>query len=61
MFINGIEYEEVQAKNSSCFGCALYDNTANRGLGKCSQPQVVCIGLNREDGNNVQFKRVNEK
>lgn len=58
MLINGIEYEEIPVKNSSCCGCDLYDRSANRNLGKCSQPQVVCIGVNREDGQDVQFKKV---
>jgi hypothetical protein len=58
MLINGIEYKEVKAESSSCIGCDLLDRSANRGHGQCKNPEVVCIGLNRQDRQDVQFKRV---
>ena len=58
MLINNIEYTEIPNNKNTCHGCDLFDKSANRGLGKCSKPEVVCIGVNRADGLDVQFKVV---
>ena len=58
MIINNVEYREVPVNTTSCIGCGLYDGRANRGLGNCTQPHVECLGLNRKDGQDVQFKVV---
>jgi hypothetical protein len=58
MLINGIEYKEIPVSSGSCLGCELFDRSANRGHGDCKNPEVVCIGVNRQDKQDVQFKRV---
>ena len=54
MIINGTRYIEIPVKTPSCHGCDLYEN---KRYGKCLAPQVDCVGLNREDGLNVIFRR----